>query len=59
MKCKHMGERGGRVADTRQRILDCIARHLREQGRAPSLRQIADEVGLSSVATVHAHLERL
>jgi repressor LexA len=45
---------------TRQKeILDVIARHLRERGYPPSVREIGDAVGLTSPSTVHTHLNTL
>jgi len=43
-------------AERRQRILDCIARTVEEHGYPPSVREIADAVGLASTSAVHHHL---
>lgn len=43
-------------AERRQRILDCIARTVTERGYPPSVREIADAVGLASTSAVHHHL---
>lgn len=43
-------------AERRQRILDCIARTVAERGYPPSVREIAEEVGLASTSAVHHHL---
>ncbi len=44
----------------RQRqILDFIEQHIQATGSAPTLRQIADAIGVSSLATVHEHLTAL
>lgn len=43
-------------AERRQRILDCIARTVEERGYPPSVREIADAVGLASTSAVHHHL---
>lgn len=44
----------------RQRqILDFIAQYIQKNGYAPTLREIADAIGVSSLATVHEHLEAL
>jgi repressor LexA len=43
-------------AERRQRILDCIARTVAERGYPPSVREIADAVGLASTSAVHHHL---
>jgi len=42
--------------ERRQRILDCIARTVEERGSPPSVREIADAVGLASTSAVHHHL---
>jgi repressor LexA len=44
----------------RQRqILDYIQQYIQANGTAPTLRQIAEAIGVSSLATVHEHLETL
>jgi repressor LexA len=44
----------------RQRqILDYIAQYIQKNGYAPTLREIADAISVSSLATVHEHLEAL
>ena len=40
-------------------ILDFIKQHIQSTGSAPTLRQIAKAVGVSSLATVHEHLVAL
>lgn len=40
-------------------ILDFIKQHIQTTGGAPTLREIADAIGVSSLATVHEHLEAL
>lgn len=41
----------------RQRqILDYIKQHIQVTGSAPTLREIANSLGVSSLATVHEHL---
>ncbi len=48
------------VVYKRQRqILDFIKQHIQSNGTAPTLRQIADAIGVSSLATVHEHLTAL
>ena len=42
--------------ERRQRILDCIALALEERGYPPSVREIADAVGLASTSADHHHL---
>jgi len=43
-------------AERRQRIIDCIAQTVEERGYPPSVREIADSVGLASTSAVHHHL---
>lgn len=44
----------------RQReIVDFLAQYLQKHGYAPTLREIADAIGVSSLATVHEHISRL
>ncbi|CAN5716654.1 MAG: transcriptional repressor LexA [Iamia sp.] len=44
----------------RQRqILDCIEATMRERGYPPSVREIGEQVGLTSPSTVHNHLANL
>ena len=48
------------VIHRRQRaILDYITLFIQKNGYAPTLREIADGVGLSSLATVHEHISKL
>ena len=44
---------------TRDRVYACLRRQIREEGRVPSLREIACEVGLSSPGSVARHLAEL
>ncbi len=43
-------------AERRRKILDCIARTVAERGYPPSVREIAEAVGLASPSAVHHHL---
>lgn len=44
----------------RQRqIVDFIAQYLQKNGYSPTLREIAESIGVSSLATVHEHLQAL
>lgn len=47
------------VYKRQQQILDFIKQHIQANGTAPTLRQIADAIGVSSLATVHEHLQAL
>jgi repressor LexA len=40
-------------------ILEFVRKHIHDQGYAPTLREIGEHFGLSSVATVHKHLKAL
>lgn len=40
-------------------ILDFIRQHIQTTGSAPTLKQIAEAIGVSSLATVHEHLAAL
>jgi len=46
-------------AERKQKILECIARTVAERGFPPSVREIADAVGLASTSAVHHHLMAL
>lgn len=45
--------------NTQERILSYIESEIRTRGYAPSVREIAEAVGLKSTSTVHGHLTRL
>ena len=49
----------GRKTDMQSRIYETIVRMIREQGYAPSVREIGEAVGLKSPSTVHFHLKKL
>lgn len=40
-------------------ILDFVSRHIQKKGYAPTIEEIGDHFGLSSLATVHKHLTNL
>jgi len=40
-------------------ILDFVSRHIHRKGYAPTIEEIGDHFGLSSLATVHKHLTNL
>lgn len=42
-----------------KQILDFITQHIQTTGSAPTLKQIADAIGVHSLATVHEHLQAL
>jgi repressor LexA len=43
-------------AERKHKILECIARTVSDRGYPPSVREIADAVGLASTSAVHHHL---
>lgn len=45
--------------DNQQKILDYIKSEIQTKGYPPSVREIAQAVGLKSTSTVHGHLQRL
>lgn len=47
------------VYKRQSQILDFIKQHIQSKGSAPTLREIADAIGVSSLATVHEHLQAL
>lgn len=49
----------GRVSNKREEILAFLTEFTRENGYAPSVREIMDAVGLKSTASVHYHLDAL
>jgi repressor LexA len=46
-------------AERKQKIIECIARTVADRGYPPSVREIADAVGLASTSAVHHHLTAL
>lgn len=48
-----------RLTERQRDVLECIIRSVETRGFPPAVREICDEVGLSSGSTVHAHLNTL
>jgi len=48
-----------KLTDRQLAILKVIEEHMRTRGYPPSVREIGQEVGLTSTSTVHAHLGTL
>ncbi|HEX6129659.1 MAG TPA: transcriptional repressor LexA [Candidatus Limnocylindria bacterium] len=46
-------------AERKQKIIQCIAHTVADRGYPPSVREIADAVGLASTSAVHHHLTAL
>ena len=49
----------GKITDKQQEILEFIKQCILAKGYPPSVREIANAVGLKSTSTVHGHLQRL
>lgn len=47
------------VYDRQHQILDFIRQYIEANGTAPTLKKIAEAIGVSSLATVHEHLQAL
>jgi repressor LexA len=47
------------LTERQRRVIDFIANFLRDNGYSPSFQEIADGVGLNSIATVHKHIATL
>lgn len=50
---------GNNLTKRQREILDYVTEFMNDKGYAPSIREIADNFGLSSPATIHVHLENL
>lgn len=48
-----------KVTKRQQAVLDCIEDCIREKGYGPTVREICQNLGLSSPSTVHVHLKAL
>ena len=48
-----------KVTKRQQAVLDCIEECIREKGYGPTVREVCQELGLSSPSTVHVHLKAL
>ncbi|MDH3216666.1 MAG: transcriptional repressor LexA [Candidatus Krumholzibacteria bacterium] len=48
-----------RLTDRQKRVVAYIGTFLSSEGRAPTLTEIRDHLGLSAVSTVHEHIENL
>lgn len=49
----------GEISNRQRQILDLIQATVQQRGYPPSVREIGEEVGLSSPSTVHSHLSAL
>lgn len=50
---------GEKITKRQQAVLDNIEKHIREKGYGPTVREVCQELGLSSPSTVHVHLKAL
>lgn len=48
-----------KITKRQQAVLDDIERHIREKGYGPTVREVCQDLGLSSPSTVHVHLKAL
>jgi repressor LexA len=46
-------------SDSTKAVYAAIVRHFRKYGYSPSIREIGEEVGMSSSSSVHKHLDKL
>lgn len=44
---------------TKEKVYNFILQYTREYGYAPSIREIAEGIGLKSTSSVHSHLKKL
>jgi len=47
------------ITDSQQRVLDCVAEFIDDNGYPPTVRQICEILGYASTATVQQHLKAL
>ncbi len=47
------------ITKRQKQVLDCIAQYGQKHGYSPSLEEVGDKLGLSSLSTVRYHLEKL
>ena len=48
-----------KITKRQQAVLDNIEKHIREKGFGPTVREVCQDLGLSSHSTVHVHLKAL
>ena len=48
-----------KITKRQQAVLDNIEKHIREKGFGPTVREVCQDLGLSSPSTVHVHLQAL
>lgn len=47
------------LTERESQVLDIIINYIKENGYAPSVREIGDAIGFKSTSSVHAHLKNL
>lgn len=47
------------LTERQQQILNAITSYINEKGYPPTVRELADMVGIKSSSTLHGHLQRL
>ena len=47
------------LTESQKKVLKFIIKYIEENKNSPSIRNIAEGVGLKSTSTVHGHVERL
>jgi repressor LexA len=47
------------LTDATKSVYSAIIRHFREWGYSPSIRELCDEVGMTSSSSVYKHLNKL
>ena len=47
------------LTERQQQILNAITGYINEKGYSPTIRELADMVGIKSSSTLHGHLQRL
>ena len=50
---------GDKITKRQQAVLDDIKKHILEKGYGPTVREVCQDLGLSSPSTVHVHLKAL
>lgn len=47
------------LTDTQERILRCIREAITDRGESPTVKELGEQLGMRSTATVHWHLGRI
>lgn len=57
--CERIGYMAVTLYKRQRQIVDFIGQYIQKNGYSPTLKEIADSIGVSSLATVHEHLQAL